>query len=94
MNRLSGSSFVALAVAAFLASLSVVAWRQARAMEELVRLDEYRQERALALSQRTELMRRIQELESRSRITAAARGRLGMIQPHDSSIVIMDTEGP
>jgi cell division protein FtsB len=92
VSRLSGSSVVALAVAAFLASLSLVAWRQARALEELIVLDSLRQEVVLAHAERAALLQSIQHLEGRIRIAQIARERLGMIQPPDSDIVFLDPE--
>lgn len=78
MIRLSAPSRAVLVVAALLASLSFVAWRQSRALEELRDLDGLQKEIALADARRRELVRTIQYLESRGRVVPAARERLGM----------------
>ena len=79
MSRLAGTSLVALATAAFLASLSLVAWRQARALEALEKVD--------SLSR--DLARRIDVLESRSRVIPEARERLGMREAEGADIVLL-----
>lgn len=93
MRSLSGTSFVALAVAAFLASLSLVAWRQSRALETLAELEELRGRTSLAEAERDDLQRRVGHLESRSRVVPAARSRLGMHVPDASQIVYLRGEG-
>lgn len=92
MSRVSGPSFVALAVAALLAALSLVAWRQSRALEALAELDHVRRETALVMAERLELQRRIRHLESRPRVVSEARERLGMHTPDASEIVILSGE--
>lgn len=87
MRRLAGTSLLALSVAALLGSLSFVAWRQARALEALERLDEARTERSLLEAERTELTQRVEYLESRGRIEADAWTRLGLRRPHDWEVV-------
>jgi cell division protein FtsL len=76
---------VALAAALLLASLSLVTWRQARALEELAELDRLRREISLLEAERTDLETRIQALESRGRVVPAATERLGMHRPNDAS---------
>lgn len=87
MRKLTVSGLVALAVALLLASLSLVTWRQSRALEALATLDGIRRERSLAEAEVTELTRRIQHLESRTRVVSEARERLGMHVPGDDEIV-------
>lgn len=89
MKRLSGSSLVALAVAALLASLTLVAWRQGRALEGLAALDAVRTEVSVAIAERDELARRIQRLESRSHVVEVAEQRLGMHTPEAAEIVYL-----
>ncbi len=91
---LTGATRAALAVAALLASLSLVAWRQARALEALAALDGVRQARVLAVAEKAELERRIQYLESRGRVVPAARSRLGMHTPDASEMVILPGTRP
>lgn len=86
-SRLSGPSLVALAFAAFLASLSLVTWRQSRALEVLTELDALHRARSLAEADGVELDRRIQYLESRGRVVPDARARLHMHTPDASEIV-------
>ena len=90
MRRLAGSSLVALAVAAFLASLSLVTWRQARALQVLEWNDQLQREQSLARAEGEELRRRIHVLESRGRVVREAEGRLGM--QISSSTVLLQLE--
>jgi cell division protein FtsL len=92
VRQLSAPLRAALAVAALLASLSLVAWRQSRALERLGELDGARKEMALALAEGAELRRRIQYLESYGRVVAAARERLGMHVPDASEQVLLAVE--
>lgn len=78
MRRPGGSTVVTLGVALLLGSLSLVMWRQARAMETLAEVDALQREQALARAEGEELRRRIQVLESRGRVVPAANSRLGM----------------
>ena len=92
MRGLAGTSLVALAVAAFLASLSLVAWRQRQALDTLAYLDEIQQECALEAADREELKDRIRELESRGRVVSEAEKRLGMRKAVSSDIVYLTGE--
>lgn len=94
MRRISGTSRVAVAVATLLASLSLVAWRQSRALETLAELDRVQRDRILASVEAEELHARIQHLESRARMVPAARERLGMKMPDASQIVYLPGEAP
>src|SRR5690606_14601862 len=69
---------VALGFAALLASLSLVIWRQSRALEVLRALDGVRRERAVLEAERATELQRIRRLESRSRVVAEAGKTLGM----------------
>lgn len=82
-------SLLALGLGGLLASLSLVTWRQSRAFEALADLDEVRHDLSVAESEQTELRRRIQGLESRGRISRAAREILGMHQPSASEMVLL-----
>ncbi|MFO8175782.1 MAG: hypothetical protein ACQET1_00180 [Gemmatimonadota bacterium] len=93
MSRLAGTSMVALATAALLASLSLVAWRQARALETLEILDGLQRELALSQAEMADLGSRIRILESRGRIVPEARDELGMRIPEASEVVILAGEG-
>ncbi|MBT8396526.1 MAG: hypothetical protein KJN92_06155, partial [Gemmatimonadetes bacterium] len=78
MRRLAGTSMVALAVAAFLASLSLVSWRQRQALDTMERLETIRQDYALEVASREELEARIRHLESWGRVVPEAEALLGM----------------
>ena len=90
MRRLAASSVVALAVAAFLASLSLVTWRQSRSLQVLEVNDRIQREQSLARAEGEELRRRIHVLESRGRVVREAQGRLGM--EISSSTVLLQLE--
>ncbi len=92
--RLSGSSRAVLAVAALLAAMSLVIWRQTRAREALVELDTLRREISLVQAEKGELERRIQNLESRGRVVPAARERLGMHTPGAGEIILLPGDAP
>lgn len=93
MNRFTGTTRVGLALAVLLASLSLVAWRQARALEALQDLDRVRRDISLAEAERAEVNRRIQYLESRGRVVPEARDRLGMHVPMGEERVLLDEVG-
>ena len=71
----------ALVMAFLLMSLSIVAWRQGRALGVLSELDQVQSEIGLARSEVAELERETRVLRSRSRIVADAADRLGLHQP-------------
>lgn len=84
-----GSLALALAFAALLAALSLVVWRQSRALESLRALESVRRERALAQAERFELSREIQYLESRGRVEPYASERLGLHVPTGSDELVL-----
>ena len=92
MKKLAGTSIVALAVAAFLASLSLVSWRQREALETLEFLETLQQESALEMASREELESRILHLTSRGRVVSAAGERLGMREALSSEIFLLTGE--
>jgi cell division protein FtsL len=83
----------ALAMAALLASLSVVAWRQGRAYEVQQQLEAVRTERSLALSNQAQLKRDIRVLQSRERIVRVARELMGL-RPPTGQVRVIRVEGP
>lgn len=89
MRRGSGAIRMGIACAVLFASLSLVVWRQSRALEQVRLLDVARSSRALLEAERTQLQREIQRLESRSRILAVAGSRLGLRVPSAQEIVIL-----
>ena len=90
----SGTIRLALAFAALFAALTMVIYRQSRALEVLRASDELRGARVVAEAERAELLRRIQGLESRARVVADARDRLGMHVPSADEIVILPLTRP
>lgn len=89
-----GSLGLAVGFAALLASLSLVVWRQSRALESLRAIDAVRAERALVEAEHWELRRRIEHLESRARVEPAARAQLGLHVPRGSEIVLLPLDEP
>lgn len=90
MRGMAGTTLVALGVALLLSALSLVAWRQGRALESLAVLDALRRERSLEEAEREELLRRIRILESRGRVVREAQERLGLHMPDDSEMVFLE----
>lgn len=94
MRRMSDSKRVAIALAALLASLSVVTWRQMRALEALAELHDLGQEIEVVSAVRKDLRGEIQYLESRGRVVPEARERLGMHNPAADEIVYLSGVNP
>ncbi|MGH7467290.1 MAG: hypothetical protein ACRENP_04820 [Longimicrobiales bacterium] len=94
MRSHAGLLRLAVAFAALLGSLSLVVWRQSRALELLRELDVLLTDRAIAEATRSELTRRIEYLESRARVVRDA-GRLGFRVPSSDAgeIVILPLDG-
>ena len=82
-------SLVALGFSGLLAALSLVTWRQSRAFEALANLDRLEKSLSLAESERAELLRRVEGLDSWTRITSVAQERLGMHRPEASEMVLL-----
>jgi hypothetical protein len=89
MRSHNGTIRLALCFAALLAALSAVIWRQSLALDRLRELDRLRDGRALAEAERSDLVRKIDQLESRAVVVASARDRLGMRVPLAHEIVIL-----
>ena len=82
-------TLLALGFSGLLSALSLVTWRQSRAFEALAELDGVERALSLAESERAELLRRIQGLDSRTRISSVAQERLGMHHPKASEMVLL-----
>jgi len=94
VKRGQGTIRVALAFAALLASLALVVSRQSHALEALRELDAVRSAHAVAESERSALVTRIQRLESRGRVLDVAADRLGLRVPAAGvEIVILLRDG-
>jgi cell division protein FtsL len=89
MSRLSATLMLTLSVAAFLAALSVVAWRQGPAREVMADRERVREAIALESEVRAELIDEIVHLESRRRVVRDARERLGMHIPDTRDLVLL-----
>lgn len=85
---------LALLFALLLGSLTLVVWRQSQALAVLRELDGVRKERVLEEARRAALVRRVEQLESRARVSEAARARLGMRLPTGEEIVILPLGEP
>jgi cell division protein FtsL len=83
---------VAVTFAVFIASLGFVTWRQSRAFEVHVELDELRRRVAVAQAERVDLERSIQALQSRSHVVPMAIEHLGMHMPDGSEQVFLPAE--
>ena len=90
--RVSGALKAVSAVVLLVVCLTMVTWRQSRALEALADLDLLRREISILTAERNELVSRIQVLESRSRVVTAARDRLGMRTPDGAEIVWLADE--
>lgn len=84
----------ALLFAVLLASLTLVVWRQSRALEVLRAMDEARRERVVEEARRSALARRVEQLESRARVSEVVRDRFGMRLPSGDEIVILPLREP
>ena len=82
-------TLLVLGFSGLLSALSLVTWRQSRAFEALAELDRLERSLSLAESERTDLLRRIQGLDSRTRISSVAQERLGMHRPDASEMVLL-----
>lgn len=78
-----------LAFALLLASLSLVVWRQSRALELLRTLEGVRREQTLLEGERAYLVGRIQRLESRGHVVSVATTELGLRIPVGAEIVVL-----
>lgn len=83
-----------LLLAALLGSLTLVVWRQSEALSMLRELEAVQQERVVEEARRSSLARRVEELESRARVSTVARERLGMRVPTGSELVILPLIAP
>jgi hypothetical protein len=87
--RSRGTLRFGIAVALLFAALSLVVWRQSRALEVLREFDSARAERAILESERAQLQRELQQLESRPRVVAVGAAWLGLRPPSASELVIL-----
>jgi cell division protein FtsL len=84
----------ALLFVLLLGSLTLVVWRQSQALAVLRELESVRSERVVEEARRASLSRRVEKLESRARVSEAARERLGMRLPSGDELVILPLREP
>lgn len=75
-------------LAAVVAALGAVAWRQSTTRETLEELGRAERELAVVLDEREEVARELVDLESRSWVTGQAWERLGLRPPNENELVI------
>ena len=92
MRALAGTSMVGLAVAAFLASLSLVSWRQVEALRQLEHLEVLEQECLVEKATLEELENKVRHLESWGRVVSEAESRLGMRRALSADIILLPVE--
>ena len=78
MSSYATPSRIAFALAVFLGSLTLVAYRQGEALTVMEEIEDLRTEISLANAENDEARRRIQRLQSRAWVTEQAAARLGM----------------
>jgi len=88
-SRRAGLPAMVLAFFFVLGAAALVIWRQTRGVEMERRVRAVQEEYAIAEAERLALIKEIQSLSSRARITRVARERLGMHLPADSEIVFL-----
>jgi cell division protein FtsL len=88
-SRRAGVPAMVLGFLFVLGAAALVIWRQTKSVEMERRVRAVQEEQAIAEAERLALIKQIQTLSSRARITRVARERLGMHLPADSEIVFL-----
>lgn len=88
MNRKAGAGRAALALLAYAAALTAVAWRQSTTRETMGEINRLSRELAVASDLREELAREVLDLEERRWVVAEAYRRLGLRPPSEKEVVI------
>lgn len=94
MNRRPRAGRVVLAIAAVLAALAVVAWRQSATRETMQDLDRADRELAVARDELEEVRRELVAVESRRWIAAEAVRRLGLRPPTQREVILTSGGAP
>jgi len=89
MTGYATPSRIAFALAVFLGSLTLVAFRQGQALTVMEEIEDLRAEISLANAEKDEVRQRIQRLQGRGWITEQASERLGMSVPDASQQQIL-----
>lgn len=88
MSRAAGKGRVIVALVAYAAALTAVAWRQSTTRETMAELDGLSRELAVAADHREELAREVLGLEDRRWVVEEADRRLGLRPPSEEEVVI------
>ena len=88
MNRKAGTGRVVVALLAYAAALTAVAWRQSTTRETMGEINRLSRELAVASDLREELAREVLDLEERRWVAAEAYRRLGLRPPSEEEVVI------
>lgn len=88
--RGGAAGLLTLLVIALLVAMSLVPWRQSRALEVLAEMDRVERELTLARAEKERLREEVEGLESRERVVREARERLGLRMPSAREVVILD----
>ena len=88
-----GTGRAIIALVAFSAALTAVAWRQSTTRETMEELDQVARELAIAADEQEELRRQLVSLEGRPWIGAEAARRLGLRAPSERELVITSGGG-
>ncbi len=88
MNRKAGTGRVIVALVAYAAALTAVAWRQSTTRETMAEIDRLSRELVVAADHREELAREVLGLEDRRWVVEEANRRLGLRPPREEEVVI------
>ena len=88
MTRKARKGRVILALVAYAAALTAVAWRQSTTRETMGEIDLLSRELAVAADEREELARELLGLEDRRWVVEEANRRLGLRPPSEEEVVI------
>lgn len=88
MSRRATTGRVIVAMVAYAAALTAVAWRQSTTRETMAEIDRLSREVVVAADLREELGREVHGLEDRRWVVEEADRRLGLRPPREEEVVI------
>lgn len=94
MRALDRNGRVVLSVAAVLAALTTVAWRQSSARGTMKALADLERQIELARDEHEELARDLMVMEGRNWILSEAQRRLGLRSPREAELQFLPGVGP
>ena len=94
MRGLDRSGRVVLSVAAVLAALTTVAWRQSSARGTMKALTDLERQIELARDEREDLARTLMVMEGRNWVLVEAERRLGLRSPREAELQFLPGVGP